>query len=65
MTYGLIGKKLGHSFSKTIHETIADYTYDLIELNEEEFHTFMKEKKFNAINVTIPYKQAVIPYLDE
>ena len=65
MTYGLIGKKLGHSFSKTIHETIADYTYDLIELNEEEFHTFMKEKKFNAINVTIPYKEKVIPYLDE
>ena len=65
MTYGLIGKKLGHSFSKIIHESIADYTYDLIELNEEEFHKFMKEKNFNAINVTIPYKQMVIPYLDE
>ena len=65
MTYGLIGKKLGHSFSKIIHESIADYTYDLIELNEEEFHKFMKEKNFNAINVTIPYKQEVIPYLDE
>ena len=65
MTYGLIGKKLGHSFSKIIHENIADYTYDLIELNEDEFHTFMKEKKFDAINVTIPYKEKVIPYLNE
>lgn len=65
MKVGLIGKKLGHSFSKTIHESFADYTYDLIELNEEEFHTFMQEKKFDGINVTIPYKEKVIPYLDE
>ena len=63
--YGLIGKKLGHSFSKPIHESIADYTYNLIELNEEEFHEFMTKKEFKAINVTIPYKEKVIPYLDE
>lgn len=63
--YGLIGEKLGHSYSKLIHEQLADYTYDLIPLSKEEFHSFMKEHDFAAINVTIPYKQDVIPYLDE
>lgn len=65
MDYGLIGKKLGHSFSKTIHESIMDYEYILKELNEEELDFFMKEKDFKAINVTIPYKHEVIKYLDE
>ncbi|MBQ9987094.1 MAG: shikimate dehydrogenase [Erysipelotrichales bacterium] len=65
MRYGLIGEKLGHSFSKEIHEELQPYSYDLIPLNEEEFHTFMRNKDFTGINVTIPYKQAVIPYLDE
>lgn len=65
MRYGLIGEKLGHSFSKEIHERIADYTYDLIPLSKEEFSDFMKKKAFTAINVTIPYKKDVIPYLDE
>lgn len=65
MRYGLIGEKLGHSYSKIIHEKLADYTYDLIPLNKEEFISFMEKKEFTAINVTIPYKQAVIPYLDE
>jgi len=63
--YGLIGEKLGHSYSKLIHEQLADYTYDLIPLSKEEFPVFMMQKEFCAINVTIPYKQAVIPYLDE
>ena len=62
--YGCIGKKLTHSFSKDIHARLADYKYDLIELNEEEIKPFFKEKGFEAINVTIPYKQTVIPYLD-
>ena len=65
MRYGLIGEKLGHSYSKIIHEKLADYTYDLIPLSQEEFGPFMEKKEFTAINVTIPYKQAVIPYLDE
>lgn len=65
MRYGLIGEKLGHSYSKIIHEKLADYTYNLIPLSKEEFTVFMEEKDFTAINVTIPYKQAVIPYLDE
>ncbi len=65
MRYGLIGERLGHSYSKVIHEKLADYTYDLIPLTKEDFVPFMEEKNFSAINVTIPYKQQVIPYLDE
>ena len=63
--YGCIGKKLTHSFSREIHARLADYTYDLIELSEEEIGLFFEKKDFAAINVTIPYKQAVIPYLNE
>jgi len=65
MRYGLIGEKLGHSYSKIIHEKLADYQYDLIPLKETELDPFMNTKDFAAINVTIPYKQKVIPYLDE
>lgn len=65
MRYGLIGEKLGHSFSKDIHERIADYTFDLIPLEKDDFKDFMERKEFAAINVTIPYKKDVIPYLDE
>jgi shikimate dehydrogenase len=61
--YGLIGEKLGHSYSKIIHEKIADYTYDLIPLSHEEFPVFMEKAEFSAINVTIPYKRDVISYL--
>ena len=64
MKYGLIGEKLGHSFSKDIHNMLADYDYQLTEIAKEDFHAFMEAKDFNAINVTIPYKQDVIPYLD-
>ncbi len=63
MDYGLIGEKLGHSFSKEIHEKLADYTYDLCPLTKEEFKDFMDKKEFRSINVTIPYKRDVIPYL--
>lgn len=65
MDYGLIGEKLGHSYSKDIHEMLADYTYDLCPLTKEEFAEFMEKKDFKSINVTIPYKRDVIPYLDE
>lgn len=64
MRYGLIGGKLGHSYSKYIHERMVEGQYDLIPLNEDEFHVFMKLKEFTGINVTIPYKEKVIPYLD-
>ena len=63
--YGLIGKKLTHSFSKEIHNELADYQYDLIELTEEEVADFFVRKEFQAVNVTIPYKETVLPYLDE
>lgn len=63
--YGLIGAKLGHSFSKDIHGRIADYKYDLIELTSQGLKDFMTEKDFDAVNITLPYKQEVIPYLDE
>lgn len=65
MEYGCIGKKLPHSFSKIIHEKIGDYSYKLVELSEEELPKFMENRDFKAINVTIPYKEAVIPYLYE
>ncbi|MBR1742082.1 MAG: shikimate dehydrogenase [Lachnospiraceae bacterium] len=65
MEYGLIGEKLGHSYSKEIHEMLTDYTYDLCPLTKEEFHPFMEKHDFKAINVTIPYKRDVIPYLAE
>ncbi len=64
MKYGLIGEKLGHSFSKIIHEKIADYTYELCEISKENLDSFMRARDFQSINVTIPYKEAVIPYLD-
>lgn len=64
MKYGLIGEKLGHSFSKPIHESIADYTYEIKEIPKQDLDSFMREKDFQCINVTIPYKSQVIPYLD-
>lgn len=65
MEYGLIGEHLPHSFSKEIHEQLADYTYDLHELTPDALDGFMREKAFKAINVTIPYKRDVMAYLDE
>ena len=64
MEYGCIGEKLGHSFSKEIHNALADYDYQLKELKKEELPEFFKNKDFKAINVTIPYKLDVIPFLD-
>lgn len=62
--YGLLGEHLTHSYSKQIHEALADYTYDLIPLSRKELDEFMTKKEFAAVNVTIPYKREVIPYLD-
>ena len=63
MQYGLIGEKLGHSFSKEIHEMLKSNPYGLVELSKDEIEAFFEEKNFSAINVTIPYKTTVIPYL--
>lgn len=65
MQYGLIGEHLPHSFSKVIHEEIGLYEYELCELAPREIDEFMTKREFKGINVTIPYKQTVIPYLDE
>ena len=64
MEYGCIGEHLGHSFSKEIHNALAEYEYSLKELKRAELPEFFKNKDFKAINVTIPYKQDAIPYLD-
>ena len=64
MEYGCIGEKLTHSFSKEIHNLLFDYDYKIQEIPKGELHGFMTKKDFKAINVTIPYKQDVIPYLD-
>ena len=65
LTYGCIGEHLPHSFSREIHQEIGGYAYVLKELSPEELPAFMAAKRFRGINVTIPYKQAVIPFLDE
>ena len=62
---GLIGKPLGHSYSPQIHALLGDYRYDLTELDENEVGDFLKNGDFDAINVTIPYKKTVMPFLDE
>lgn len=63
MQYGCIGEHLTHSFSREIHAELTDYRYELKELAPEELGPFLIERDFCAINVTIPYKQAVIPFL--
>lgn len=63
MKYGCIGEHLKHSFSKEIHEAFANYSYEICEIPKDEIDIFMKKADFSAINVTIPYKETVIPYL--
>lgn len=65
MKCGLLGRTLGHSYSPQIHAMLGDYTYTLFEKEPEEVAAFLKNGDFTGINVTIPYKQAVIPYLDD
>ena len=64
MEYGLIGEHLGHSFSKEIHNRIADYDYILKEIEPWKLTDFITARKYRGLNVTIPYKQAVIELLD-
>ena len=63
MQYGCIAERLGHSFSKDIHALLADYRYELCEVAPDALDQFMKAADFCGINVTIPYKERVIPYL--
>ena len=64
MKCGLLGEKLGHSFSPMIHENLADYSYELVELEEGQVGNFVRSGKLDAFNVTIPYKKTVMPFLD-
>lgn len=65
MKCGLIGEKLSHSFSPQIHKELADYSYELFEMPESEVKSFLESDRYDCINVTIPYKKTVMPYLDE
>ncbi|MBR6678400.1 MAG: shikimate kinase, partial [Oscillospiraceae bacterium] len=60
--HGLLGEKLGHSYSPAIHEMLGDADYRLFEKSSEELEVFLLRGEFEGLNVTIPYKKAVIPY---
>lgn len=62
---GLLGEKLGHSYSPQIHSMLADYEYKLFEKAPEELEDFLKSGEFDGLNVTIPYKKSVMPYCAE
>lgn len=64
MKCGLLGEKLGHSFSPMIHGELADYSYELIELSPDKLEDFVRGRTLDAYNVTVPYKKAVMPFLD-
>ena len=65
MRCGLLGKKLGHSYSPQIHSHLGDYTYELFEKTPDELENFLKFGDFNGLNVTIPYKKDVLLFCDE
>lgn len=65
MKCGLLGQRLGHSYSPQIHGLLASYSYGLFEKQAEELENFLKNGDFSGLNVTIPYKKSVIPYLSE
>ena len=64
MQYGLIGERLGHSFSPELHRRFGRYDYELFELSPSALGAFLQRRDFLGLNVTIPYKQAVLSYLD-
>lgn len=65
MKCGLLGRKLGHSYSPMLHALLGDYEYLLYEREPDEVEAFIRSGGWDAINVTIPYKKAVVPFLDE
>ena len=65
MKCGLLGRKLGHSYSPQIHACLGDYSYTLFEKEPEEVEDFLKSGDFTGLNVTIPYKRDVMPLCDE
>lgn len=65
MHCGLLGRRLGHSYSAQIHSQLADYTYTLHEIEPEELGRFLLDNDLTGLNVTMPYKKDVIPYCSE
>ena len=65
MRFGLIGEHLAHSFSPALHAALGTPNYELCELSPADIPAFFAARNFDGVNVTIPYKETVIPYLDE
>ena len=65
IAYGLIGERLGHSYSPRIHRFFGDYDYQLYPMPLTDMEALLRGKQFQGLNVTIPYKQAVLPFCDE
>ncbi len=65
LSFGLIGRTLKHSYSEKIHNLLDDYPYTLFELEPNELESFVKSRKVDGFNITIPYKTDIIPFLDE
>ena len=63
--FGLLGEKLGHSFSPLIHSMLGDYAYDLCEISPENLSDFLAHNDYDGFNVTIPYKKMVLSHCDE
>ncbi len=64
MKYGLLGEKLGHSFSKILHEQIGNDSYELIEIEKDKVDSFLAAADFDGINVTIPYKETAMAFCE-
>ena len=62
--YGLLGRKLGHSWSVPIHQALGCEDYRLIELEPEELGPFLRREDIGGLNVTIPYKREVMAFCD-
>lgn len=63
--YGLLGEHLGHSFSPFLHHALGDEAYALYELPASDLEAFVKQEAVGGLNVTIPYKETVLPFVDE
>ena len=62
---GLLGERLNYSYSPAIHACLGEYEYKLYEILREGLDAFLREEPFDGLNVTIPYKKAVVPYCTE
>ena len=63
--YGLLGEKLGHSFSPQLHKALAGYNYGLLPTPPGQVEELFRRREFKGLNVTIPYKRTVIPLCDQ